>query len=518
MRKPKALFTTLSKKAEKHAGPETPREAVSADDDYPPLGSTHVVLLMHHHLVVSPMQHHHLVVSPKFVDFMRSFFEYTGPLGFDESSIASEIHHLRHVISITHFDNRYPSRWWVDQMLQRRIQHLPARQPKLSWLAQLRCDLRALGFSQATSRLIPTLFSSQYEQPLPAVLFHALNFLSSPPADAGEYPNSLPTGQWTSTVYSTDGGATSTSIEVFNYPRQDLSQDRPAVTALQQALQEKLGPSDAPMWFHATSWNSIARILREGIRPSEGSPHLDFAASGAFYLNPCIYDCYHWLMSSRAATYAGQHAILVYRCLPTKLGGGSYAKDFGSCHPAKQWHSERAGWEELVRCAMLNEEPHLETKKGLPRWIHGPQVANAEEVRRKEKRKDNSLISPKPRMKIFDRSEPALQLAIRHDSAAEKMDKYLVGVIFFQNLQASSSGSAPSDDSSFGITFTTAAPVALPSPVMSSAASSDSFVHVAAPAQTGVGASASASAAAASAVPSRTNADEDMESSSDVDL
>lgn len=69
-------------------------------------------------------------------------------------------------------------------------------------------------------------------------------------------------------------------------------------------------------WFHGTDWKSAQAIIKSGPRP--GGKLSDYAANGAFYLNPSYTDCYDWLITKNSV-FKGYHAILIYKFDPENL-------------------------------------------------------------------------------------------------------------------------------------------------------------------------------------------------------
>ncbi len=357
---------------------------------------------------------------------------------------------------------------------------------------QLRFDLDQLGFSPIVQKLAASMFSGGMEQSLPNALFHLLNHLTSEPVDAAAFPGNAPLGAWTSVDFS----GKHNPVSIFNFARSSLSANSSDMdTMIAQLLTRIVTQDGRRLWFHATSWDNAVRIVTQGVDHTRGSSNTDFSATGAFYLNPCMMDCYAWLLGQRASSFYGCHAMLIHNCDPS-ADLGPNGQDFGSPEDVQKWKKEKSDWEQLCLCSFIDKEPDfIESKISRKnKWIHGPQVKNPETARKRERPGGNSKKSaapPVPRFNSHFKDKVAMQLAIRGETAAEKLDALFVGVVFFQNLKPSGSESLFSPLNSPPV-------LPSPSPEPSSAASSDSasFVHV--DATSSAAASSSATAGAAS--------------------
>jgi hypothetical protein len=136
--------------------------------------------------------------DPTFVDFAHQFMALTTKLGIKSHVAQDELDKLWSTCSSGSFlEPRAPMRFWVDQMLARKIKVMDTQHGRdpphdggeasanapsprnRNWLEELLDSLLSLGFEESIAVFIPTLFSIEYEQPLHGVLFHALHFLES---------------------------------------------------------------------------------------------------------------------------------------------------------------------------------------------------------------------------------------------------------------------------------------------------------------------------------------------------
>ena len=155
------------------------------------------------------------------------------------------------------------------------------------------------------------------------------------------------------------------------------------------------------LWFHATGWQSADKKRHSGPIMSKGE--LDLAVGQAFYLNPHYDDCYEWLVTKNSV-YHGKHAILIYRFDLADLGGRG--KELGLA----EWKSVARQWSTIYY---------------PDDWTYTFQNSDPENVA-----KQGHNVTPR----YMSNGSVAMQLVIRTKELCAHIHQYLVGCIYFENL------------------------------------------------------------------------------------
>ncbi|CAF1253701.1 unnamed protein product [Adineta steineri] len=184
-------------------------------------------------------------------------------------------------------------------------------------------------------------------------------------------------------------------------------------------------------WFHATSWNNAQNIIETG--PQMGDKPSDYSSHGAFYLNPCYYDCYDWFIT-RNSVFKGHHAMIIYKFNPEELSKKEETPD------KKQW---KKNVKELKESSFKNDFD----------WSRVRQDKNPGNFSKKHQ------IAARP----TTQGKLAMQLVIHTASMCEKIHLYLAGCIFYQNI--------PSKRSQYEYQYTAQDFLKKPSTVLSSSQS-----------------------------------------------
>ena len=173
-----------------------------------------------------------------------------------------------------------------------------------------------------------------------------------------------------------------------------------------QALLTSDDESEQTTWYHATSWLSAIKKIEEGPQMSEGP--LDMAYNGAFYLNPCYYDCYEWC-NTKDSQFQGKHAMLIYQFHPETLSKkGKRVLDVNKWKSLAGERSQSSGkFEDDWTYTYQNSDPNHIYKSG----------SNA----RIRKTRD---------------AKQAMQLIIYNEGMCRKIHKHLIGCVYYENLHA----------------------------------------------------------------------------------
>ncbi|CAF3769223.1 unnamed protein product [Adineta steineri] len=159
-----------------------------------------------------------------------------------------------------------------------------------------------------------------------------------------------------------------------------------------------------PYWFHATSWENAHNIIETG--PKIGNKPSDYSSNGAFYLNPCYYDCYDWFIA-RNSVFKGHHAMIIYKFIPKEL-----SENEGT--PAKQqWKGN------VKKCKAASFKNDFD-------WSLVPQDANP----------DNFSKNHQIKARTTSQGKLAMQLVIHTESMCKKTHSHLVACVFFQTVSS----------------------------------------------------------------------------------
>lgn len=171
--------------------------------------------------------------------------------------------------------------------------------------------------------------------------------------------------------------------------------------------------SEETLWYHATGWQSAEDIMLNGIKLFEHPG--DLAPCGAFYLNPCYFDCYDWL-SKKNYKFKNKHAILIYSFDPNALSKKG------------ETALTKTRWQKLTR-DLSNRVPGTKYD-----WLYTLQ--NQDPSSRKH---TNSYAKAR---ETYD-GESAKQLIIYTEKMCTKIDNKLVGFVFYEFANINSTSLPP---------------------------------------------------------------------------
>ncbi|CAF0979878.1 unnamed protein product [Adineta steineri] len=169
-------------------------------------------------------------------------------------------------------------------------------------------------------------------------------------------------------------------------------------------------------WFHATSWDNAQNITKEG--PKIGHKPSDYSSNGAFYFNPCYYDCYDWFIT-RNSVFKGYHAMLIYKFNPEELSKKGETPD------KNQWKKNVKELKESSSKKNVKNRKATSSKNNRD-WSLVPQDANP----------DNFSKNHQIKARTTSQGKLAMQLVIHTESMCKKTHSHLVACVFFQTVSS----------------------------------------------------------------------------------
>ncbi|CAF1430358.1 unnamed protein product [Adineta steineri] len=199
-----------------------------------------------------------------------------------------------------------------------------------------------------------------------------------------------------------------------------MSDEQEHQIALHDLINMCAGSDDGQQyWFHATSWNKAQNFIETG--PQMDNKLSDYSSHGAYYLNPCYYDCYDWLIT-RNSVFKGYHAMLIYKFNPEDLSENGETPD------KKQWKKNVKKLKESSSKKNVEKRKATSSKNNRD-WSLVPQDANP----------GNFSKNHQIKARTTSQGKPAMQLVIHTQSMCKKIHSHLVACIFYQNISSNKS-------------------------------------------------------------------------------
>jgi len=163
----------------------------------------------------------------------------------------------------------------------------------------------------------------------------------------------------------------------------------------------KMNTPEARFYFTAMSWSKAIKCIESGIKIKKRSN--DFTVNGAFYCNPDYPNCYEWFYGKKGS-FGGKHAMLIFKFNPWALSQN------GEILTEDEW-----------KLVVYKRN----TKMCTFDWSEVPQNKNPDEFMNQSKHPIPCRLSD---------GRIARQLVVRSQAMCDKMNTYLVGCVFYEQL------------------------------------------------------------------------------------
>lgn len=167
------------------------------------------------------------------------------------------------------------------------------------------------------------------------------------------------------------------------------------------------------VFFHATNYQSAQAISKNGINLPQCRHSLDFGSVPSFYLNPSIDNAIEWIKDWR-----GFNGIVVYWVDIEKIQSMKY-RDLGSDDDL---------WKEVVVASRCGQDSAVDEDD----FVYGYQLSNPRQIRLEWADHGGQDVIGSWK-NVIPNAQPIrhLQLAVKTRKAANLMNRYCVGVIYF---------------------------------------------------------------------------------------
>ncbi|CAI2184053.1 19687_t:CDS:2 [Funneliformis geosporum] len=169
-------------------------------------------------------------------------------------------------------------------------------------------------------------------------------------------------------------------------------------------------------FFHATDYQSAQSISKNGINPYLGRPCLDFGRSPSFYLNPSLENAIDFIRNR-----VGFYAIIIYWVDTERVKSMAY----------RDLVPNEELWKEVVVASRCRQRSVIESDK----FVYGYQMSNPRQILLAWQAYGGEDVENSWRNHIQEARwfNPVrhLQLAVKTEDAAELINSYRVGIIYF---------------------------------------------------------------------------------------